>query len=79
MTEEEHPWSLVVESDQVFSAKTGKWYTVRSTSLLPTGKVRIRFEGVAKPFEVPTVDTVKVRRGPTGEAVDIINEIMRSG
>jgi hypothetical protein len=79
MTEEERPWSLVVESDQVFSAKTGKWYTVRSTSLLPTGKVRIRFEGVAKPFEVPATDTVKVRRGPTGEAVDIINEIMRSG
>jgi hypothetical protein len=86
MTEEERPWSLVVESDQVFSAKTGKWYTVRSTSLLPTGKVRIRFEGVAKPFEVPTVDPAtgkpamaKVRRGPTGEAVDIINEIMRSG
>jgi hypothetical protein len=79
MSESEIPWRLVVESDQVFSAKTGKWYRVRSTSLLPTGKVRIRFEGVAKPFEVPATDTVQVRRGPTGEAVDVINTIMRSG
>lgn len=77
--ESEHPWSLVVESDQVYSAKTAKWYKVRSTTLLDSGKIRVRFVGVAKPFEVPASARVKVRRGPTGEAVDVINTILRSG
>jgi hypothetical protein len=79
VTETEHPWSLVAESDQVYSAKTQKWYEVRSTTLLDSGLVRVRFTGVAKPFEVPAGARVRVRRGPTGEAVDVINTIMRSG
>lgn len=73
------PWSQVAESDEVFSERTRKWYRVRSTSLLPTGMVRVRFEGVAKPFEKDADEKVPVRRGPTGKAVDIFITVMRSG
>jgi hypothetical protein len=79
MSEKPLPWSLVVESDEVFSAKTQRWYRVRSTVALPTGKVRVKFEGVGKPFEVPAGDQVTVRRGPTGDAVDVLISVLRSG
>jgi hypothetical protein len=78
-TERPLPWSLVVESDEILSTKTQKWYRVRSTVALPAGKVRVKFEGVGKPFEVPAGDEVMVRRGPTGDAVDVIISVLRSG
>jgi hypothetical protein len=73
------PWGQVVESDQVWSAKTSRWYVVRSTVALPSGKIRVKFEGVGKPFEVPADADVQVRRGPTGDAVDMFVTVLRSG
>lgn len=69
-------WGLVVEGDEIYSAKTKKWYEVTgSVSIKDTGKVKIFARGIPKAFERTAADPVTVRRGPTGEAVDVIQLI----
>jgi hypothetical protein len=66
-------WGQVVESDEIHSSKTGKWYKVSSTSTTAT-EARIRLEGVTKPLIKPIGDTIPAgmhRRGKTGEVVDL--------
>ncbi len=71
------PWADVVEGDEVFSPKTGKWYRVRSNN--PRGAKRaVQAENVGKPWVVTASDLTQVRRGPTGAAVDTIVEVFRS-
>lgn len=76
--EDEIPWGKVVESDSVFSPKAGRWFEIESTVRTSQG-VKVKAVGVAKywPPQDP-VKLVKVRRGATGKAVDII-EIVFSG
>lgn len=77
-TEKEIRWGLVVESDQIHSAKTGKWYEVERVRLV-RGKVEVKVAGVPKPMTPQDPKhMVLVRRGPTGDAVDLI-EIIFSG
>lgn len=66
-------WGQVVESDELKSLKTGKWYEVLSTSTTE-GTARIRLKGVAKLLIKPIADEVPAgthRRGQTGKAVDL--------
>jgi len=66
-------WGMVVEGDEIKSAKTGRWYAVSSTSTSRTD-ARIRLIGVAKTLIRPLRDEVPAgthRRGPAGEAVDL--------
>lgn len=66
-------WGLVVESDEIYSDKTGRWYEVTgSCSIKGTDKVKIFARGVPKAFERKAHDPVTVRRGPTGQAVDVL-------
>lgn len=74
-TEKEIRWGLVVESDQIHSAKTGKWYEVERVRLV-RGKVEVKVVGVPKPMTPQDPqDMVLVRRGATGDAVDMIDII----
>lgn len=72
MTEERDlPWGQVAESDEVFSTNRNRWYEVESTKATRDGIV-IKAKGVAKPWPAQNPrKTVKVRRGATGEAVDM--------
>lgn len=72
-------WGMVVEGDEIFSAKTGKWYQVRgSLSIQGTTKVKIFAVGIPKGFEREAGEAVTVRRGLTGKAVDVF-QIIFSG
>lgn len=65
-------WGLVVESDEIYSAKTGRWYPVRGSVAMPDGThVKIFAKGLPRPIIKPVGDPVRVRRGPTGKAVDM--------
>lgn len=78
MEEKEIPWGKVVESDQVYSPKAGRWFIIESTVRTSQG-VKVKAEGVAKYW--PPQDPAKmvlVRRGETGKAVDVI-EVVFSG
>lgn len=79
MEEKELPWSQVVESDQVYSAATQKWYEIESTKFF-NHKIKVKAKGVPKAWEnLDPTKMVKVRRGETGKVVDIFIEIMSSG
>jgi len=78
MEEKEIPWSMVVESDKVYSAKTKKWYEVIHVSNKPNGTTVIRLKGLPV-INPKSDDLVKVQRGKTGEAVDMFVHIFYSG
>lgn len=71
-------WDQVVESDEIHSAKTGKWYVVRATRPHQGGLVAVTIVGVGVK-NMPAHETVLVRRGVTGQAVDTIITILGSG
>lgn len=79
MPDQEITWAEVVESDEIYSAKTSKYYPVISSVRLKTGKMRVIAKGLPKAVDMSLDDPVTVRRGPTGQAVDLINTILWSG
>lgn len=79
MEEKEIPWSMVVESDKVYSSKTKKWYEVIYSANRPNGTTAVRFKGVGNLQCPKSADLVKVQRGQTGVAVDMFIEIICSG
>lgn len=72
-------WGQVVEGDEIYSAKTGKWYAVTSAVRhIGAPTVLVRCQGMAKAIIKPLDDPVKVRRGETGQAVDVIASVLWS-
>lgn len=72
------PWGLVVESDEVYSERTGRWYRVDKTVRMGA-RVKVWAAGQGKAWPLMEArDKVLVRRGPTGDAVDMI-QIIFSG
>ena len=69
--EQDRTWGEVVEGDQILSVKTNRWYEVTRT-VANKGKVKLNIKGSAKPIERERADPVKVRRGVTGEGMDIL-------
>ena len=68
-------WDQVVESDQIWSTATKNWYEVISSG--PTkdpDRVRIQAKGPGS-FTRLAAGMVRVRRGPTGQAVDMWNVV----
>lgn len=79
MTDQTITWAEVVESDEIYSAKTRKYYPVISSCRLATGKMRVTAKGLPKAVDMELDATVTVRRGATGQAVDLLNTILWSG
>ncbi len=77
-TETELPWKLIVESDEIYSPKTRKWYEVRGVVLQKDGRIRVFAKGIPKAFTRDPAETTMVRRGATGKAVDVF-QIIFSG
>lgn len=75
----ERTWAEVVEGDEIFSARTGKWYEVTEAREQPGGRRAVHVKGLPKILKPKGADPVRVRRGPTGDAVDVVNSIMISG
>jgi hypothetical protein len=69
-TESDRTWGEVVESDEIYSAATGRWYEVLSSSRTGT-KMRVRAKGLTKMIVKEVGAPVRLRRGPTGDAVDM--------
>lgn len=77
-TEKELTWGEVAEGDEIFSAKTNRWYEVIEARNRGS-RVLIRAKGLPKTITPEVSGSVKVRRGLTGSAVDVINTILVSG
>lgn len=73
MNEKEVAWGLVVEGDEIYSDRTKKWYPVTGSVSMRGGQdVKIFARGLPRAIIKPAKDQVLVRRGPTGDAVDVI-------
>jgi hypothetical protein len=68
-------WGQVVESDQIWSGKTSKWYEVISAAGLSGGRVRIEAKGLPKAITPAAAGSVRVRRGATGQTMDMWNVV----
>lgn len=81
MTEIELAWSLLAEGDQLKSVKNGKFYEVEQVRKMSDG-VHIKLAGIAREIvrqDHPNDAKAIVRRGPTGNAVDVWVEVLSSG
>jgi hypothetical protein len=78
----ERGWHEVVAGDEVKSIKNGRFYKVLST-LKVRGGYRITLQTGDKqtPITRPTEaePTATVRRGPTGQAADLLTTVLASG
>lgn len=82
MEEQEISWSHLTEGDQLKSVKNGRFYPVRKVQAIMGGKVKIELDiPGSKPIERPTAAEPKawVKRGQTGEAVDMFVQVFASG
>lgn len=71
-------WDQVVEGDEIYSAKTRRWYEVREAGALPEGRRKIVAAGLPRPIKPMAVGDVLVRRGRTGQAVDMFASVLWS-
>lgn len=80
LVEQEITWGQVVEGDEIYSPKTGRWYEVtRAVHAGGTeGKSLINAKGIPRGLKPNSADPVKVRRGPTGNAVDMFASVLWS-
>lgn len=72
---QDRTWGDVVEGDEILSEKTQRWYEV-TRSVANKGRIKVNIKGSPKPIERDRIDSVKVRRGVTGEAVDILEVLL---
>lgn len=76
-TEQEITWSQVVEGDEIYSPKTDRWYEVtRAAHGAATSTINAK--GIPKALKPVSAHKVKVRRGPTGNAVDMFANVLWS-
>jgi hypothetical protein len=67
-------WGQVVESDQIWSGVTKKWYKVISS--VPVGdRMRIQAKGLPKAINPLASADVRVQRGATGQTMDMWNVV----
>lgn len=84
-------WAQVVEGDEIYrtpsggpippDSPAGKWFTVTDRAgLLPgTDRIRLHARGISRPIQPQAAKLVRVRRGATGKAVDMLGSVMWSG
>jgi hypothetical protein len=73
--EQERAWGEIVAGDQILSAKTNRWYEITRMVKDGKGNVKLNIKGSPKPITRPIAERTAVRRGVTGEAVDIMETI----
>lgn len=78
--ERELTWGQVVEGDEIYSAKVDKWYAVTgAVRHIGAPTVTVSLQGLSKPLKPkPLSEPVRVRRGETGAAVDVIASVLWS-
>lgn len=71
--EQSRLWGEVVEGDEILSAKTGRWYEViRTVTNEKDGTIKVNIKNAPhKPIIRSVNDPVRVKRGITGDAVDL--------
>lgn len=83
-------YGRVVEGDEIHSANLDRWLEVSAVMGLPDGRVRITMPAMARPagkgrpqrnawHVFDAAKSCTIRRGPTGEVVDMFLEILYSG
>jgi hypothetical protein len=79
--EQDITWGQVVVDDEIYSAKTGKWYKVTTTLAMieKAGHVKVWATGLPKAIEPKAANPVRVRRGEMGKAVDVLASVLWSG
>lgn len=76
-------WGQVVEGDEIYSAKTDRWYPVTRTVRSDRRQadhdyVKVNALGIPKAIQANAAGPVKVRRGATGTAVDMFAVVLWS-
>lgn len=78
-TEQELTFGQLVADDLIQSAN-GRWYTVDRMVATPgQSDVKVWLQGVPKPLEKFSGQTVQVRRSGMGKAVDVFASVIWSG
>jgi hypothetical protein len=83
-------YGQVVEGDEVLSVKLNRWYAVSATVLRADGMVRVTMPKTGRPaakgrpqinawHDFDPAKPCRVRRGISGEAVDMIVSVLYSG
>jgi hypothetical protein len=70
--EQDRKWGEVVEGDEILSVKTNRWYEVSRSVTDGKGNIKVNIKGAPKPIIRPVGEMTKIRRGVSGEAVDIL-------
>lgn len=71
-----YTWGQLTEGDQVFSEKAGKWFeVVRVVRNDRDSMVTVSLKGMSKPVTKYLGQDCRVKRGSTGQAVDIVQVI----
>lgn len=70
--EQDRTWGEVVAEDEILSVKTNRWYEVIRTVTDGKGNVKVNIKGSPKQIVRSVTDPVRVRRGVSGEAMDIL-------
>jgi hypothetical protein len=68
-------WGMVVESDWIYSKAKNIWYEVTQRVTTTDGRVKVMAKGVARYIVKAPGDPVRLKRGATGKAVDLITII----
>lgn len=76
--EQDLTWGQVVEGDEIYSAKTDRWYEVTAAGHRPPVST-VSAKGIPKALHPKSADPVRVRRGGTGLIVDMFASVLWSG
>lgn len=73
-------WNQLAEGDQLKSVRNGRFYAVERTAAMKDG-IHVKLAGIAREIVRPTPAEPRatVRRGATGQAVDMFVTVLSSG
>jgi hypothetical protein len=77
--EQDLTWGQVVEGDEIYSSRTDKWYPVTAATHQPPKASTVSAKGIPRVLRPMPDQPVLVRRGATGEAVDVFASVLWSG
>lgn len=75
----ERTWAEVVEGDEIYSARTGRWYEVIESRRQTEERMAIMAKGLPKILKPKAADPVRLKRGASGDAADVLVSVLISG